>query len=59
MIVTFLTDGLQVELVEFGLLGHLRVADRTGEVIHAPRLVQSRKHVAGYHRVAHEAHVAE
>lgn len=59
MVVAFLTDGLQVKLVEFGLLRHLRVANGTREMIHAPRLVQSGEHVARYHRVAVETHVAE
>ena len=59
MIVTLFADGLQVELVEFGLFGHFGVTDRTGEVVDAPGLVQSRKHVARDHRVAHETHVPE
>lgn len=39
MVVALLTDGLQIELVEFGLLRHLHVADGTGKVVDAPRLV--------------------
>ena len=37
---------LQIEFVEFRLLRHLRVAHGASEVVHAPRLVQRRKHCA-------------
>ena len=45
-VVTFLTDRLQVHLVELALHRHLLVAGGAGEVVHAPGLVQGRENVS-------------
>ena len=58
-VVTFLTDGLQIDFIELALHGHLLVAGGAGEVVDAPGLVESGEDVALYDLVAHVAEVAE
>lgn len=58
-VVALLARGLQVQLVEFGLLVELLVAHRTGKVMHAPGLVQSGEYISPNDLVAHEAQVPE
>lgn len=58
-VVALLTHRLEVDLVELGLDGHLLVARRTREVVHAPGLIQSGEHVARNDLVANVAQVAE
>ena len=58
-VVTFLTDRLQVHLVELALDRHLLVAGGAGEVVDAPGLVEGREDVALYDLVADVAQVAK
>jgi len=58
-VVTFLTDRLQVHLVELALHRHLLVAGGAGEVVDAPGLVEGREDVALDDLVADVAQVAE
>jgi len=58
-VVTFLTDRLQVHLVELALHRHLLVAGGAGEVVDAPGLVEGREDVALYDLVTHLAQVPE
>jgi len=58
-VVTFLTDRLEVHLVELALHRHLLVTGGAGEVVDAPGLVEGREDVALYDLVADLAEVAE
>lgn len=50
---------LLIVLEELGLLRQLRVAHGARKMVHTPRLVQRRKHIAGNHLIAHKAQVPE
>ena len=58
-VVTFLTDRLQVHLIELALHRHLLVAGGAGEVVDAPGLVEGGEDVALYDLVTDVAQVAE
>jgi len=58
-VVTFLTDRLQVHLVELALDRHLLVAGGAGEVVDAPGLVEGREDVGLDDLVAAVAEVAK
>ena len=58
-VVTFLTDRLQVHLVELALHRHLLVAGGAGEVVDAPGLVEGGEDVALNDLVTDVAQVAE
>ena len=58
-VVTFLTDRLQVNLVELALHRHLLVTGGAGEVVDTPGLVEGREDVALYDLVADVAQVAK
>jgi len=58
-VVTFLTDRLQVHLIELALHRHLLVAGGAGEVVDAPGLVEGGEDVALNDLVTHVAQVAE
>lgn len=58
-VVTFLTHGLQIDLIELALHCHLLVAGGAGEVVDAPGLVEGREHVALDHLVADVAKVSK
>ena len=49
LVVALLAHRLEVHLVELGLHCHPLVAGGAGELVHTPRLVQGREHVAGDH----------
>ena len=49
LVVALLAHRLEVHLVELGLHRHPLVAGGAGELVHAPRLVQGREHVARDH----------
>ena len=58
-VVTFLTDRLQVHLIELALHRHLLVAGGAGEVVDAPGLVEGREDVGLDDLVAAVAEVAK
>lgn len=58
-VVALLAHRLQVHLVELGLHRHLLIARRTGEVIHAPGLVQGGEDVPLNDLIADVTEIAE
>lgn len=59
LVVALLAHRLQIQLVELCLLIHLLVADRAGEMMHAPSLVQRGENITTNYLVADKAQISK
>jgi len=59
LVVTFLANRLQIDLIKLGLLIHLLVTNGASKVVHTPSFVESGEYVALNDLVAHKTQVAE